>query len=111
VAGQAYFINEPEPVLLWKWIDELLGRSGLPPVTKSVSLKMAYAAGALLEALYTAGQAGGEPPMTRFLAQQLGGSHYYNVSKAQHDFGYKGIVSITEGMRRLEPELRRLAQP
>jgi nucleoside-diphosphate-sugar epimerase len=110
VAGQAYFINEPEPVLLWNWVDELLVRSGLPAVSKSVSVKIAYAAGALLETLYRAGRATGEPPMTRFLAQQLGGAHYYSVSKAERDFSYQGIVSVEEGMRRLEPELRQLAE-
>jgi nucleoside-diphosphate-sugar epimerase len=110
LAGEAYFINEPEPVLLWKWIDDLLARSGLPPVSQSVSLRVAYTAGALLEALYTAGRVSAEPPMTRFLAQQLGGAHYYSVARARRDFGYTGIVSVAEGMRRLEPELRALAR-
>jgi 2-alkyl-3-oxoalkanoate reductase len=50
-----------------------------------------------------------EPPMTRFLAQQLSGSHYYDVSRAQRDFGYHPIVTVEEGMRRLEPELKGLA--
>jgi 2-alkyl-3-oxoalkanoate reductase len=50
-----------------------------------------------------------EPPMTRFLAQQLAGSHYYDVGKAQRDFGYRPVVSVEEGMQRLEPELRRLS--
>jgi hypothetical protein len=46
--------------------------------------------------------------MTRFLAQQLSGSHYYNVGRAQRDFGYKPIVPVEEAMCRLEPELKRL---
>ena len=37
VAGHAYFINELEPVNLWVWIDELLGRAGLSPVRKRIS--------------------------------------------------------------------------
>lgn len=110
VAGKAYFINEPEPVNLWKWIDELLSLAGLPPVKKSVSLKMAYAAGAVLETIYSAGKLSGEPPMTRFLAQQLGGSHHYSIARAQHDFDYKPLVSVAEGMRRLESELKELAE-
>jgi nucleoside-diphosphate-sugar epimerase len=109
VAGKAYFINEPEPVNLWNWVDELLSRAGLPPVTKSISSKMAYAAGRLLETAYSAGRLSGEPPMTRFLAQQLCGSHYYSVARAQRDFNYTPLVSVAEGMRRLEPELKKLA--
>jgi 2-alkyl-3-oxoalkanoate reductase len=109
VAGKAYFINEPEPVNLWSWIDELLSRAGLPAVKKSIPSKMAYAAGAILETIYSAGKLNGEPPMTRFLAQQLSGSHHYSIARAQHDFDYKPLVSVEEGMRRLEPELRKLA--
>jgi nucleoside-diphosphate-sugar epimerase len=110
VAGQAYFINEPAPVNLWRWIDELLTLAGLPPVTKSVSSQVAFAAGAALEAIYAAGHLPGEPPMTRFLAKQLGGSHHYGIAKARNDFGYAPLVSVAEGMRRLEPELMQLAK-
>jgi 2-alkyl-3-oxoalkanoate reductase len=108
-AGHAYFINELAPVSLWGWIDELLSRAGLCPIRKKISAGAAYAIGATCEAAYRALRLRGEPPMTRFLAQQLGGSHYYDVGRAQHDFGYKPIVPVDEAMRRLEPELKRLA--
>jgi nucleoside-diphosphate-sugar epimerase len=108
-AGQAYFINEPEPVNLWGWIDKLLGLAGLPPIRKTISSRAAYAIGGLLETVYSAARLSGEPPMTRFVAQQLGGTHYYDTSKATRDFGYAPIVTVEEGLRRLEPELKRLA--
>lgn len=109
LCGQAYFINEPEPVNLWQWIDDLLALAGLPSVRKSISSRVAYAVGAVLETVYSAAHLSGEPPMTRFLAQQLGGTHYYDTSKAARDFGYAPLVSVAEGLRRLEPELRQLA--
>jgi nucleoside-diphosphate-sugar epimerase len=43
----------------------------------------------------------GEPRMTRFLALQLGRSHYFNISRARRDFGYVPRVSTVEGMQRL----------
>jgi nucleoside-diphosphate-sugar epimerase len=109
MAGQAYFINEPEAVNLWSWINRLLELAGLPPVTKSISPGTAYAAGALLEKAYTLLHLTGEPPMTRFLAQQLSGTHSYDISKAVRDFAYQPLVSVEEGLQRLEPELKRLA--
>jgi nucleoside-diphosphate-sugar epimerase len=109
VAGQAYFINEPDPVNLWNWVNELLALAGLPPVTRSISARAAYAAGAVLEGLYAGLRLSGEPLMTRFVAQQLSGTHCYDISKAARDFGYQPIVSVAEGLRRLEPELKRLA--
>jgi nucleoside-diphosphate-sugar epimerase len=109
VAGQAYFINEPEPVNLWTWINRLLGLAGLPPVKKSISPRAAYAAGAMLEKIYSLLHLEGEPPMTRFLAQQLSGTHSYDIGKSVRDFGYQPIVSVADGLQRLEPELKRLA--
>lgn len=109
VAGQAYFINEPEPVGCWEWINTLLGRAGLPPVRKAIPAKAAYRIGAVLESVYTALRLPGEPPITRFLASQLSTSHSYNISKARRDFGYEPVISVEEGLARLEPELRGIA--
>ncbi len=107
-AGKAYFINEPESVNLWSWINLLLERTGLPPVTKSISASAAGRIGAVLEAVWTIGRLKGEPPMTRFVAAQLAGSHSYSVEAARRDFGYSPLVSIEEGLRRLQPDLDRL---
>ena len=109
VAGRAYFINEQAPVNLWVWVDELLLRAGLCHLNKRIPARAAYAIGATCEAIYGLLRLRKEPPMTRFLAQQLSGSHYYDVSRAQRDFGFHPIVTVDEGMRRLEPELKRLA--
>ncbi|WP_299466018.1 NAD-dependent epimerase/dehydratase family protein [uncultured Gimesia sp.] len=109
VGGQAYFINEPEPVLLWAWINQLLTAAGLPPVQKQISIKAAKRIGAVLEVLYRVLHLPGEPPMTRFLASQLSSSHYYDISRARHDFGYQPVVDFEEAMRRMQPELKRLS--
>jgi nucleoside-diphosphate-sugar epimerase len=106
VAGQAYFINEPEPVNLWNWVDEILTAVGEPPLQKRISARLAYGIGATCEAIYSLMRWEVEPPMTRFLALQLSGSHYYSVSKAQRDFGYTPIVSVDEGMRRMVADFK-----
>jgi len=102
VAGQAYFINEPEPVNLWDWVDTLLGRAGLPPIKKSISAGAASTIGALLEGVYGVLQISSEPRMTRFLASQLSRSHWYRVDKARRDFGLQSFVTVEEGLRRLQ---------
>ncbi|MEO2045685.1 MAG: NAD-dependent epimerase/dehydratase family protein [Pirellulales bacterium] len=101
VAGKAYFLSQGEPVNCWQWIDQLLELASLPPVQKSVSLATARRVGAIFEGLYGALRLPGEPPMTRFLAAQLGLSHWFNISAAQQDFGYQPQVTTAEGMRRL----------
>jgi nucleoside-diphosphate-sugar epimerase len=102
ICGKPYFLSQGEPVNCWQWIDELLELAGLPPVRRSVSLKAAYAVGALLEAGHRGLGLAAEPRMTRFLALQLGRSHYFDITAAKRDFGYRPLVLTAEGMRRLE---------
>ncbi|HEV3341258.1 MAG TPA: NAD-dependent epimerase/dehydratase family protein [Pirellulales bacterium] len=101
VAGQAYFISQGEPVNCWRWIDELLLQAGLPRVGRSIPTMVAYAVGAVLEAAYSLMRKESEPRMTRFLALQLGRSHYFDVSRARRDFGYEPRISTAVGMQRL----------
>lgn len=104
-AGQTYFINDPEPVLLWEWLNSLLKSAAIPPINKSISLPACQLSGWLLETLYSIFPLKGEPAMTRFLAAQLGQSHYYSIEKAQRDFNYQPILSVEEGLKKLKPEL------
>ncbi|MCA9009791.1 MAG: NAD-dependent epimerase/dehydratase family protein [Planctomycetaceae bacterium] len=104
-AGRAYFINEPDAVNLWSWINLILERAGLPPVTKKISATMAWYAGSFLETAWKLLRRRGDPPMTRFVAAQLSGSHSYSIAAAQRDFGYHPLVTTEEGLRRMQPDL------
>ncbi len=101
VGGRAYFITQGEPINCWQWIDELLAQAGLPPVKKSVPTGVAWAIGAAMEAAHKLTGRNSEPRMTRFLAAQLGKSHFFKIERARQDFGYEPRVSTAEGMRRL----------
>ncbi len=101
VCGRAYFISQGEPVNCWAWIDQILMLAKLPLVRGSISQQFASTAGAVLEAVHGVLRSRAEPRMTRFLAAQLGRSHYFNISRATADFGYRPVVSVAEGMRRL----------
>ena len=101
VAGKSYFVSDGEPINLWDWIDNLLKRVGKPKVSRKISYGNAIRLGALMEMVYGFLRIKNEPPMTRFLASQLAKSHYFNISKAKKDFGYRPIMSSEEGMNRL----------
>jgi nucleoside-diphosphate-sugar epimerase len=106
-AGKAYFIVQAEPVNLWAWIDELLARLEVPPVTRRISLRSAYLVGTACEVLWRLAGRASEPPMTRFLALQLARSHCYDLGPATRDFGYRERVSTPESMERLVRAFRR----
>jgi nucleoside-diphosphate-sugar epimerase len=101
VAGRAYFISQGEPVAMWPFINRILEIAGLPPVTRRVPLALAYAAGTTLEAAYALLRRTDEPRMTRFLAVQLGTSHWFDISAARRDLGYCPSVGIDEGLAQL----------
>ena len=100
-AGRAYFISNGEPREVHRIVDDLLAAAGEPPVRRSVPYAVAYAAGAVLEPAWKLLRLAGEPPMTRFLAEQLSTPHWYDISAARRDFGYVPRVSVDEGLARL----------
>jgi nucleoside-diphosphate-sugar epimerase len=100
-AGKAYFISNGEPKAVAEIINGLLRAAGAPSVDKVIPFRAAYALGAALELLYTVLPLKGEPPMTRFLAEQLSTTHFYDISAARRDFGYQPRVSIIEGLKRV----------
>ena len=101
ISGKAYFVSDGEPVVLWDWINQLLGRMGRANVSRKISYKNAMRLGAFLEGVYGLFEIKSEPPMTRFLASQLSTSHYFDISRAKKDFNYEPLVSHEEGMRKL----------
>ena len=99
IAGKCYFVSDGNPVVLWEWIENILKELKLPPIVKSVSFQYAVILGGIFEVLYRLLGIKKEPPMTRFLATQLSKSHYFNISRAKNDFGYKPVVTQEEGMK------------
>ncbi len=101
VCGEAYFVGQERPVKLWDFINKILENVKLEPVSDSISVKAAYRIGWLMEKTFKlAGIEKPEPPMTRFVALNLGKSHYFSHDKAKRDFNYYPRVSIEEGLKR-----------
>ena len=90
-------------------LNALLAAVGAPPVTKSLPFPAAYAIGAACEAAWTVLPLEGEPPLTRFLAEQLATTHWYDMAPARRDFGYAPRVDIAEGLRRLAASAHTIA--
>ncbi len=110
-AGRAYFISQGEPVPLWPWLNELLVAVGAPPVTRKISPAMASLLGATLEGVHTILKLRSEPLMTRFVANQLAKSHYFDISAAKRDLGYFPRISLQDGMERLIHWLKQFPAP
>jgi nucleoside-diphosphate-sugar epimerase len=106
LSGKVYFISQDDPIPLWEMVDAILAAADLPPLTRSVSTTAAKRIGRMMEWIYRIFRLAGEPPMTRFVAEELATEHWFDIRAAKTDLGYQPLVSTPEGLRRLKAWLR-----
>lgn len=106
LSGRVYFISQGEPVSAWDMIDAILKAAGLGPVRGSLPHGLARTLGFFFEIIYHGLHLPGEPPMTRFIADALARSHWFDINAARRDLGYTPTVSTAEGLERLAAWLR-----
>ena len=87
-------------------VNRILGAGGKPPVRRKISPEAAYRIGTVLEWVYRSFNLRGEPKMTRFVARELATSHWFDMSAARQDLGYRHRISTEEGLRRLRQWLQ-----
>ncbi len=102
LSGNVYFISQDMPVKLWSMVDDILDAAGLDPVAGSVSVRTAWLAGFFFELFYRIFRIDKEPPMTRFVAEELATSHWFDISGAKKDLGYFPSVSTQKGLEKLK---------
>jgi nucleoside-diphosphate-sugar epimerase len=100
-AGRAFFITNGEPVVLWDWINQFLTALGEPPISKRISLRAASSIGSVCETLWRIFPLKGEPPMTRFVADELAKDHWFDLTAARRDLGYNPRISMAAGTAEL----------
>lgn len=97
-AGRAYFISNGEPRPIATLITQLLAAVGISAQIKTCPFPLGYALAAACEWLWQLLPLAGEPPLTRFLAEQLSTAHWYSMTSATRDFGYQPQISIDQGL-------------
>ncbi len=97
--ARAYFISQGEAVNLWDWLNEILLRHNLAPVSRSIPKGPALCLAGVME-LWAQLMPGSKPPLlTRFLVSEMATSHYFNISAARQELGYAPRFSVAEAMK------------
>jgi 2-alkyl-3-oxoalkanoate reductase len=107
LSGKVYFISQGDPIRLWEMVNAILKAGGLPPVRHHIPYKMAWAIGSILETFHRLFRLKGEPRMTRFVANELASTHWFDIRAAREELGYVPHVSTREGLQRLSDWLGR----
>ncbi|MBB5957319.1 nucleoside-diphosphate-sugar epimerase [Saccharothrix tamanrassetensis] len=101
IAGKAYFITQGHPLPVDLVINGLLIAAGLPPEQRRVPRPPARLAGTAVELAFRLTNRAAEPPITRFLMDQLGTAHWFDITAARTDLGYHPEVGLLEGLAEL----------
>ena len=101
LSGRIYFISQDDPILLWDMVNAILAAASLEPIKGTLPQWTAWGIGSLLEFIYRTFRLNGEPQMTRFVANELATAHWFDISAAKKDLGYRPAVSTEEGLKRL----------
>lgn len=100
-AGKAYFVTNGEPMPLRDIVLGILEAHGVAAKVVPIPTRLAHAAGALLEGAFRLARTDREPPLTRFVAEQLSTAHWFSIDAIARDVGWRPTVSIAEGLERL----------
>lgn len=101
IAGKAYFLSGGDPRPFWEFVERMLGAAGLGPVKRRIPKPLAYAAAGVCEGAWRALGLSSEPPLTKFLVDTMTTSHWFDISAAKRELGWKPKVKIEDGMARL----------
>ena len=100
-SGRAYVVSNGEPRMIRELVEGICGAAGVEFAPREVSLRLGRAVGSLVERAWPIVRRGEEPPLTRFVAEQLGTAHWFDQRQARDELGWKPAVTIDEGLRRL----------
>lgn len=99
--GRAYVIANGEPRPIRDLVMGICRAAGLDIEPRHVPLRVALTVGSVVEKVWSLRRADDEPPLTRFLAEQLGTAHWFDPRPARDDLGWTPPVSIDDGLRLL----------
>lgn len=100
-SGRAYVVSNGEPRMIRELVAGICRAAGVPFAPRTVSLRAGRSIGAIVERAWPLLRRPGEPPLTRFLAEQLGTAHWFDPRPAEEDLGWTPSVSIDDGLVRL----------
>ncbi|WP_394252434.1 NAD-dependent epimerase/dehydratase family protein [Arthrobacter pityocampae] len=99
--GQALVVTNGEPRPIAELLAGICRAGGVEPPAWSVPGALARGAGSVIERAWLRLGRTDEPPMTRFLAEQLSTAHWFDQRHTRAVLDWRPSVSVDEGLGRL----------
>ena len=97
VHGEALVLTNGQPRPIGEMIRRIAVAGGAQEPTLNLPSGLAKAAGSLIETFWDAEKRGDEPPITRFLAEQMSTAHWFDQRRTQEVLGWRPRISLAEG--------------
>ena len=101
IGGRAFVVSNGQPRPVRELIDRIVRAAGLEPPKIRVPYRVARSGGLVLEKIWDRTERTDDPPMTSFLAEQLGTAHWFDQSEIREALGWSPTISLEEGFVRL----------
>jgi nucleoside-diphosphate-sugar epimerase len=104
VAGQALVVTNGEPRPVAEMLAGICAAAGVPGPRRRVPRRVALTAGLVVEGLWAVrARAGftGDPPMTRFVVEQLSTAHWFDQRRTHELLSWRPEVTLEEGFAAL----------
>jgi len=101
VSGEAFLVTDDERITAREFAEKMADAAGFEKPKKSIPYGLAFAYGTLVEKFHALPWVNTPPVMSRYAVALSGLDLSFNCEKARRMLGYRPVVSISEGMRRL----------
>ncbi len=99
--GKAFVLTNGEPRPVGDILAAICLSAGVQPPRWSIPAGLGRTVGTIVERIWAVRPGADEPPMTRFLAEQLSTAHWFDQRDTRLALDWSPAVSLDEGLRRL----------
>jgi nucleoside-diphosphate-sugar epimerase len=101
VGGAAFVISNGEPRPVAEILARICAAAGVPGPQRHVPFPLAWAAGALVDTWWQRRERADDPPITRFLAEQLATAHWFDQRVTRDALRWQPTTTLDEGFDHL----------
>jgi nucleoside-diphosphate-sugar epimerase len=101
LGGRALVVSNGEPRTVHELVGRIVAAAGVGWSPRHVPVALAVGGGAIVERIWERSGRTDDPPMTRFLAEQLATAHWFDQRATREALQWAPRVSLAEGFERL----------
>lgn len=101
LSGRALVVTNGQPRPVAEIIGRILDAAGLPPLRRRIPTTVAKLGGAGVERYWERAGRTDDPPMTRFVAEQLSTAHWFAQNETRSALGWSPSITLDEGFEAL----------